>query len=186
MQTRPYIRSALAFPKRAHAGNEMLSAQAVEPCQLPKHKQPHRRLVDFRRAQDGSQRENLWCLKEEPPSARCAFSPQGLKASILMPQSTQSHTHPSCMVSVMDCANAWICSNRENNNADFIFTEVSIISVSTKQMSLTLEASKYRSTPQPFKSQHLVTSIKLTGKMLVSSQATRLTNNIHILMFHRS
>lgn len=120
------------------------------PVRVPSSKQAHKRLVDRRRggsaAQDTSTRENSWSLKEGRPSARSVFSlsPQGLKASALIPQSMQSHTRPSCMVSMMDRANAWVCSNREKNNAGFIFTEVSVISVSTKQMSSTLERSKSR------------------------------------------
>lgn len=95
-------------------------------------------------AQDASSRENYWNLKEGRPSVRsaCSFSPQGLQASILMPRHTRSHTHPSCTVSMMDRADVWVCSNREKNNAGLIFTEVSVISVSTKQMSLTLERGK--------------------------------------------
>lgn len=46
------------------------------------------------------------------------------------------------MVSMMDRADAWVLSNREKYNAGFIFTEVSVISVSTKQMSLTLACGK--------------------------------------------
>lgn len=66
------------------------------------------------------------------------------------------------MVSVMDHADAWFCSDREENNAGFIFTEVSVVSVSTKQMSLTLAHGE-----PPL--HNLATSIKLTGKTLVSS-----------------
>ena len=75
-----------------------------------------------------------------------SFSPKGPQASILLPQSTQPHTRPSCMVSMMDGADAPVASNMEKNNAGFIQTEVSVISVSTKQMSLTLERSKNRFT----------------------------------------
>lgn len=67
-----------------------------------------------------------------------------------MPQSSQSHTRPSCTVSIMDRANAWVCFNRDNSNAGFIFIEVSIISVSTKQMSLTLKCSKSCSATSAF------------------------------------
>lgn len=79
------------------------------------------------------------CLKEERPFVCSADSPQGPRAGTLMPQSAQSHAHSSCMVSMMDHANACASSNRENNNAGFIFTEAGAIRASTKQMSLTLE-----------------------------------------------
>lgn len=78
-------------------------------------------------------------LKEERPFVCSAYSPGGPRAGTLLPQSTRSHARPSCMVSMMDHANACTSSNRENNNAGFIFTEASAIGVSTKQMSLTLE-----------------------------------------------
>lgn len=96
-------------------------------------------------AQDASRRGNCWSLLERGrPSVRSpfSFSPQGLPASILKPPRTQSHARPSSMVSMMDRADAWVCSNREKCNAGFIFTEVSVISVSTKQMSLTLARGK--------------------------------------------
>lgn len=50
------------------------------------------------------------------------------------------------LVSMMDRADAWVCLQQGENNAGFIFSEVSVISVSTKQMSLTLERSKSRFT----------------------------------------
>ena len=80
-------------------------------------------------------------LVSERGTLICAFrfSPQGLKASIIMPHSKRLHTHPSRMVSMMDHTNDWDCSNTKNDNAGFTFTEVSIVTVSTKQMGLTLE-----------------------------------------------
>lgn len=86
--------------------------------------------------ENGSLRESCWCLKDRGTSICVfSFSPQGLKASLLMPPSTRLHAHPLCTVSMMDCASAWVRSNRNNNNAAFLFTEVIVISVSTKQMS---------------------------------------------------
>lgn len=98
------------------------------------------------------QQRELLVLKDERPSARSvfSFSPKGPQASILLPESTQPHTRPSCMVSMMDGADARVASNMEKNSAGFIQTEVSVISVSTKQMSLTLERSKNRFTTTAF------------------------------------
>lgn len=41
--------------------------------------------------QDGSPRENCWCLNVHLREACSAFPPQGPQASILLPQGTQSH-----------------------------------------------------------------------------------------------
>lgn len=118
------------------------------PLRVPSSKQAHKRLVDRRRAgappKMPLQGKTVGSLNEGRPSVRSVFSssPQGPKPGILMPQSTQSHARPSCMVSMMDR----LLQRGEKNNAGFIITEVGVITVSTKQMSLTLECSKSRFT----------------------------------------
>lgn len=131
----------------------LLTIQAAEPSALPRSKRAHQRLVDCRRAgalpEVDLRGKQCWCLKREASRLRdvCfSFPPHGPAASVWMPQSTQSRTHHSCMVSIMDHANALVCSNRENNNVGFIFTKVSVVRVSTKQMSSTLQRSKSRPT----------------------------------------
>lgn len=140
----------------------LLCKHTVEPSAVPSSKQAHQRLA-------GKQECCLRCIfkgKQLGVSKRDAhlwgvcssFSPQGLQASILMSQSMQSHT---------PVWSAWwivpeFAPTGSKNNSEFTFTEVSVTTVSTKQRSLTLEPGK-----PPL--HNLITSKKLTGKMLVSS-----------------
>lgn len=140
----------------------LLCTYTVEPSALPSSKQAHQRHRDkqecclrciFKGKQLGvSKRDaHLWGVCS-------AFSPQGLQVSILMSQSMQSHA---------PVWSAWwivpeFAPTGRTNNSGFTFTEVSVTTVSTKQMSLTLEPGK-----PPLDS--LITSKKLTGEMLVSS-----------------
>lgn len=111
-------------------------------------------------AQDASPRENSWDFQSETPICEECVQLFSSRTSSRHTNVSEHAITRSCMVSMMDRAR--ICSNREKNNTGFIFTEVSVTSVSTKQMSLTLE----RGIPPLH---NLVTSNKLTGKMLVLS-----------------
>lgn len=79
-----------------------------------------------------------------------SFFPHGLQASILMCQSTQS---PAPARAAWWITPLFVATGRKKNIAGSIFTEVSVTSVSTKQMSLTLGVWRTPASRPPSKQQ---------------------------------